>query len=232
MRATCSVKGATMKKSMPAPDPDAYVRALDGWRADCVEMLRAAVRKSAAFEEVIKWGHLVYVKGSTLVAVPFDLARMEVRGTPVPVLTRLATMSIGSGHFDVAADGTLLYLDADSRDAAAATARTLVWVDRQGLETPLSASLPARPYGQPRVSPDGTHIAVAINDQENDIWVWDVVRQTPFESDVPRVDVAAVDVVDFGCVLRRRAIQRHSARADVRADNQGNPLLEQVVIPE
>ena len=121
-------------------------------------------------------GHLVYVKGSTLVAVPFDLARMEVRGTPVPVLTRLATMSIGSGHFDVAANGTLLYLDADSR---AAPARTLVWVDRQGLETPLSASLPARPYGQPRVSPDGTQVAVAINDQENDIWVWDVARQTP-----------------------------------------------------
>ena len=121
-------------------------------------------------------GHLVYVKGSTLVAVPFDLARMEVRGTPVPVLTRLATMSIGSGHFDVAANGTLLYLDADSR---AAPARTLVWVDRQGLETPLSASLPARPYGQPRVSPDETQVAVAINDEENDIWVWDIAGKTP-----------------------------------------------------
>ena len=36
-----------MLKSVPAADPDAYVRALDGWRRVCVEMLRGAVRKAA-----------------------------------------------------------------------------------------------------------------------------------------------------------------------------------------
>ena len=49
-----------MKKTVPAADPDAYVRALDGWRRTCVEMLRAAVRKAARLEETVKWGHLVY----------------------------------------------------------------------------------------------------------------------------------------------------------------------------
>jgi hypothetical protein len=49
-----------MRKTVPAADPDAYVRALDGWRRTCVEMLRGAVRKAAELEETMKWGHLVY----------------------------------------------------------------------------------------------------------------------------------------------------------------------------
>ena len=49
-----------MKKTTPAASPDAYVNALRGWRRDCVEMLRAAVRSAGTFDEAIKWGHLVY----------------------------------------------------------------------------------------------------------------------------------------------------------------------------
>ncbi len=49
-----------MRKGAPvAADPDAYVRALRGWRKDVVTDLRAAVMSAAAFEEVIKWGHIV-----------------------------------------------------------------------------------------------------------------------------------------------------------------------------
>jgi serine/threonine-protein kinase len=116
-------------------------------------------------------GHLIYTAGSTLRAVPFDLARLETRGTPVTVLPRLATSPQGAGNFVVAADGTLAYVDAP--DPAA---HTLVWVDRQGREEQLAA--PARLYSEPRVSPDGTRVAVYIFDQEYDIWVWDLVRKT------------------------------------------------------
>ena len=37
---------------------------------------------------------------------------------------------------------------------------------------------PPRPYFHPRISPDGTRVAVAIADQEHDIWMWDLPRQT------------------------------------------------------
>ena len=50
-----------MKKMTPAASPDAYVVALFGWRRECVESLRAAVRAVSALEEVVKWGHLVYL---------------------------------------------------------------------------------------------------------------------------------------------------------------------------
>ena len=52
----------------------------------------------------------------------------------------------------------------------------LVWVDRQGPRTPIPA--PPRPYLYPRLSPDGTRVAVEVVDQERDIWVWDLARPT------------------------------------------------------
>lgn len=52
---------AKMKMLALAADPDAYVDALAGWRRALVEELRDGVRTGAAFEEVIKWGHLVYL---------------------------------------------------------------------------------------------------------------------------------------------------------------------------
>jgi hypothetical protein len=50
-----------VKKTTPAANPDAYVDALDGWRRERVEALRATVRAASALEEVVKWGNLVYL---------------------------------------------------------------------------------------------------------------------------------------------------------------------------
>lgn len=50
-----------MRKIVPAANPDAYVAALDGWRRECVEALRAAVRGAGGYDETVKWGHLVYL---------------------------------------------------------------------------------------------------------------------------------------------------------------------------
>jgi serine/threonine-protein kinase len=116
----------------------------------------------------VQSGHLIYTAGGTLRAVPFDLDRLETRGTPVTVLPRLVTKSQGAAEFVVAADGTFAYVDAP--DVAAAN--TLVWVDRKGREKPLGA--PPGPYEHPRVSPDGMRVAVV---KEDDIWVLDLAGQ-------------------------------------------------------
>ena len=53
--------------------------------------------------------------------------------------------------------------------------RTLVWVDRQGREDSDQGAPSA--YIHPRLSPDGTRVALDIRDQEADIWIWDLARE-------------------------------------------------------
>ena len=51
-----------MKRSGPLPaSPDEYVQSLTGWQRERVDMLRAVAAKVGGAEEVIKWGHLVYM---------------------------------------------------------------------------------------------------------------------------------------------------------------------------
>lgn len=50
-----------IKKTIPAASPDVYVAALSGWQRSVVEQLRESILKSGALDEVIKWGHLVYL---------------------------------------------------------------------------------------------------------------------------------------------------------------------------
>lgn len=118
-------------------------------------------------------GYLVYAAAGTMRAVPFDLGRLETRGTSVPVIANVLTTSAGAMDSAVANDGTLAYV---SGVLGGEQTRTLVWVDRQGHETPIPA--PPRAYVYPRLSPDGTRIAVYAADQELDLWVWDLRRTT------------------------------------------------------
>jgi eukaryotic-like serine/threonine-protein kinase len=119
-------------------------------------------------------GHLVYAAAGTLRAVAFDLDRLEVIGTPLPVLPQVVTLPTGVAEFDIARDGTLAYA---SGGVEAAAARRLMWVDRQGHEEAITAA-PVRAYVAPRLSPDGTRVALEVRDQEADIWVLDFVRET------------------------------------------------------
>ena len=121
----------------------------------------------------IPTGHLVYGVGGTLRAVAFDLGRLAVVGTPVPVLDQVSMTPAGAVNVAVADNGTLVYLPGGTQAGAT---RTLVWVDRTGHETPLPA--PARAYVYPRISPDGTRVALYSADQEQDLWVWDLARAT------------------------------------------------------
>ena len=58
-----------MKKSIPAASPDAYVDGLSGWQRLTVQRLRAAVVTNADLDEVIKWGHLVYLSNGPVLLI-------------------------------------------------------------------------------------------------------------------------------------------------------------------
>lgn len=65
-----------MDKQKPAADPEAYVKALSGWKKKCVVTLRDAVREAADFEEAIKWGHIVYFGNGPVLLIRAEESRV------------------------------------------------------------------------------------------------------------------------------------------------------------
>jgi serine/threonine-protein kinase len=116
-------------------------------------------------------GHLVYAAAGTLRAVGFDTTRLMVIGAPRLVVPQALATEFGAVEAALANDGTLAYVVGRPSSGT----RTLVWVNRQGRETPLAA--PPRGYFYARMAPDGTRIAVnAFVSQSSDIWLWDLAR--------------------------------------------------------
>jgi Tol biopolymer transport system component/predicted Ser/Thr protein kinase len=119
-------------------------------------------------------GHLVYIHQGTLFAVPFDLDRLEVRGTPGPLLESVAgNDAVGAGQYDAARNGTLVYLSGKS----SAVATSLAWMESTGKIQPLLP--PSIVYLAPRFSPDGKRLAVGVGPAGGgDIQVYDWQRDT------------------------------------------------------
>ena len=91
-----------MKKQPPAASPDAYVEALTGWRRELVTALRAAVRSAAPLQEVIKWGHLVYVANGPVLLIRAESERVLFGFWRGQRLTAVEPRLKGSGKYEMA----------------------------------------------------------------------------------------------------------------------------------
>ena len=131
-------------------------------------------------------GYIVYINGGTLLAVRFDAAAARITSAPMPVIENVMIgQNAGNsgdeslqGQFAVSKSGTLAYI---TGGPFTARATTLMWVDRQGVATPVPGE-PTRPFLFARLSPDGRKIAVQIRNERNragDVWVYDIARQSP-----------------------------------------------------
>jgi serine/threonine-protein kinase len=119
-------------------------------------------------------GYIVYnlVDKDGVYAVPFDLAKLKVTGKPVPIVNNVW----GRIQYAVSNSGTLVYIPTEDRIKALGQF-TLVWVSRDGREE----SIPVQPntYAFPKISPDGTHVALTVIIRENQqICILDLVRQS------------------------------------------------------
>lgn len=131
-------------------------------------------------------GHLVYTNNATLFAVPFDLDKLEARGTAVPILDGIAhsaqnalpqiAISPGpTGH------GTLVYRKATGGGSGLST---VDWVDASGTK-PLRAK-PGN-YQWPSLSPDGKRLAVTEGGAGGtDVWIYDPQRDAMTRSSFGR----------------------------------------------
>ncbi len=120
-----------------------------------------------------KTGHLLYsTAGGALLAVPFDLTRLQVTGPPVSILDDVAVRAVAGGaEFSVSDNGTLVYLSGTLGGS------NLVLVDRQGFVQPLveEVFVPL----SPRFSPDGRRIALTTQEAgTQDVYTFDLSSRT------------------------------------------------------
>jgi serine/threonine-protein kinase len=116
-------------------------------------------------------GYLVYGQSPGVVrAMPFDLKSLNVLGAPVSMIDNVERAQDGGAIYFALADAGLLLYAPTGED------HKIVWVDRNGSETPVSSD--KAPFRIPRLSPNGKLIAVAISDEtrRSDIWIYDAER--------------------------------------------------------
>jgi serine/threonine-protein kinase len=118
-------------------------------------------------------GHLIYASGQTLKAIAFTADTQQTAGDPIaiPDMSIATTSDSGAAEFAVSKTGTLLFI---TPNALGRRLRTLSWVDRQGKEEPLAIAPGSR--ADPRISPDGTRVALDIRGASRDIWIWNLQR--------------------------------------------------------
>jgi len=112
--------------------------------------------------------YVVYAGVDNLLAVPFDLKQGKVIGPEVRVTDDVITGP--AAHFSLANNGTLIYAPKGTDIAK----NSLVWVNMQGEKTPL----PLTPdiYHGPRLSPDGSRLALVKTYPNCDVYVCELAR--------------------------------------------------------
>ncbi len=117
-------------------------------------------------------GYLLFQSQAGLVAQPFDPSRGELSGEPVPVADKVqADSGLWRTMFTVSENGVLAYQSRSARPGS-----ELMWFDRTGKQVGKVGE--RGPYTDPRLSPDGRHLAVSLGDRLPSIWVFDLERGT------------------------------------------------------
>jgi serine/threonine-protein kinase len=145
--------------------------------ANIVVQVRSGVRKvlqkGGYHGRYLPSGHLVFIHDGTLFAVPFDLDRLEVTGTPAPAVKRVTTNSLtGGAQFTVSTNGMLAYLPGESVGAG----NPIQWMDHAGKTAPLRAE--TANWINPRFAPDGHQLAIELREEPPHIWIYEWARDT------------------------------------------------------
>jgi len=125
-------------------------------------------------------GHLLFLRGTTLMAQPFDPTQLVLSGVAVPIADDVQTDTAWQGAFAVSESGVLAY-------QAGSTTSRLIWFNRAGTQTGVVGD--SANYDNVFLSPDGMHASVSVRESGNAsraIWTVDVMsgnkRRFTFEA--------------------------------------------------
>jgi serine/threonine-protein kinase len=179
---------------------------------------RKTVQRGGYYGRYVPSGHLLYVHQGTLLAVPFDLDRLEVRGVPVPVLEDVAgNPATAGGQFDFSRAGTFVYLS-----GKASAEFPIAWMDGAG-KTQMLVAAPGN-YYTPRFSPDGKRLAFVVNLTMLQVYDWQ--RETKSRLTFPAN--SPVWAPDANHIVFATLFSSGSSLRWIRSDaaREAQPLLE------
>jgi eukaryotic-like serine/threonine-protein kinase len=123
----------------------------------------------------INSGHIVYMRGSTLMAAPFDLKRLTVTGEALPVLDNIRFEGGGGfARISIADNGTVVY--GPGQVEYSPTILTLI--DGAGNKREIQSA--GKSFGEPLFSPDGNRLLVTIYGATYHIGIYDLRRDVLF----------------------------------------------------
>ncbi len=121
-------------------------------------------------------GYLLFHRGATLFAQPFDANKLRFTGDPVQVAGEVSSGPNGRGHFALSHNGVLIYYQGAGGALTSGRGRTVTaqfgWRDRIGGRG--GSAVDVGPYGDMDLSPNGKLIAITKQDPgapAADIWV-------------------------------------------------------------
>ena len=94
-----------------AASPDAFVDELSGWRRELVELLRAAINAGAQFDEIIKWGNLVFAHNGLSLVIHVEHHRVVFGLFRGKRLTGLEPRIKPSGKYEL---GNIVFFEGDA----------------------------------------------------------------------------------------------------------------------
>ena len=113
-------------------------------------------------------GHLVYVRGGSIEAAPFDPAGLRLTGSGVPLIEGIHAYPLGASTFATSSSGALVYMER-------APSAVLDAIDTKGNVDVMAVSTGSP--GWPRISPDGRLAVVHIGGRESrELWIFDLTR--------------------------------------------------------
>ena len=138
---------------------------------DLVSRKRIPLLSHASNPRYINGGFVTFMRDGTVMAVRFNVEKLRVEGSPVPVLEDVAwEPTDGNLAYDVSDDGTISYLRQSDVDVP----QLVREVGRDGRDGELLTT--SGRWAEPRLSPDGRALALTRNGRRWQIWLLDRAR--------------------------------------------------------
>ena len=234
--------GLYVPRHLPGSDAILYTVERDGVTPPAIGLLRRGSGDTEILIEpgsdahYLPTGHLLYLVDGTFFVAPFDIGSLKLTGQATPIrpgihMTRRNTL----GHFDIAEDGTLVFLEAADLPTFRLAWRTFDNEIDEVVTTPVEQGQ----FWLPRLSPDGTRIAYRVDNEEGRrIMIHDLARgvQSVFAGDADHRALTwgpdgeylyyNVQVAGDNDIWKRRADL--SEPAELVLGGEGNQMLRDV----